>query len=298
MVWDEETIRHLRDLWAQGLSTAEIGRRLNVSKNAIVGKAHRLDLDARPSPIRREAAKPAPERSPGCMRMAGPTLPPLASASAPPMVAGPDVQPVFATPDQRFDASAYADQTRGEIGFGHRFDHSAGPRFGSTFGSNRPGGSQTGQTLSDRRFDSGSCHAETLSEQRFDNASCHSETLAGATQLGGMANNADRRAETPTGSGQTTQTLIGEGGLTGAAPVIGLRPLAAAPVAMLAPRSVMPSRPIQARRPVASCCWPIGEPGTKTFRFCDDAAMPGKPYCDGHAKLAYVKIRDRKEDAA
>ena len=54
MVWDEETIHHLRDLWAQGLSTAEIGRRLNVSKNAIVGKAHRLDLDARPSPIRRE----------------------------------------------------------------------------------------------------------------------------------------------------------------------------------------------------------------------------------------------------
>ena len=45
MVWDDETIRHLRDLWTQGHSTAEIGRRLGVSKNAIVGKAHRLDLD-------------------------------------------------------------------------------------------------------------------------------------------------------------------------------------------------------------------------------------------------------------
>lgn len=44
MVWDDETIRLLRDLWSQGLSTAEIGRRLGVSKNAIVGKAHRLDL--------------------------------------------------------------------------------------------------------------------------------------------------------------------------------------------------------------------------------------------------------------
>ena len=62
MVWDEETIRHLKDLWAQGHSTAEIGRRLGVSKNAIVGKAHRLDLDARPSPIRRDAAKPVVER--------------------------------------------------------------------------------------------------------------------------------------------------------------------------------------------------------------------------------------------
>jgi GcrA cell cycle regulator len=26
--------------------------------------------------------------------------------------------------------------------------------------------------------------------------------------------------------------------------------------------------------------------------------VAGKPYCDEHAKLAYVKIRDRKDDAA
>jgi GcrA cell cycle regulator len=70
------------------------------------------------------------------------------------------------------------------------------------------------------------------------------------------------------------------------------------PVAPPAPRVMMPSAPIQARRSAPSCCWPIGEPGTKTFRFCDDASMAGKPYCDEHAKLAYVKIRDRKEDAA
>src|SRR3954468_10015812 len=83
MVWDDETIRLLRDLWTQGHSTAEIGRRLGVSKNAIVGKAHRLDLDARPSPIRRDVVKPAADRPAPYPRMAGPTLPPLASANAP-----------------------------------------------------------------------------------------------------------------------------------------------------------------------------------------------------------------------
>ena len=31
----------------------EIGRRMGISKNAVVGKAHRLNLPARPSPIRR-----------------------------------------------------------------------------------------------------------------------------------------------------------------------------------------------------------------------------------------------------
>jgi GcrA cell cycle regulator len=26
--------------------------------------------------------------------------------------------------------------------------------------------------------------------------------------------------------------------------------------------------------------------------------VPGKPYCDDHAQLAYVRLRDRREDAA
>jgi GcrA cell cycle regulator len=37
MEWAEETIFRLRMLWDEGLSTAEIGRRLGVSKNAVVG---------------------------------------------------------------------------------------------------------------------------------------------------------------------------------------------------------------------------------------------------------------------
>lgn len=47
-----------------------------------------------------------------------------------------------------------------------------------------------------------------------------------------------------------------------------------------------------------SCCWPIGEPGQPGFRFCTSAALTGKPYCTEHAAVAYVKARDRREDAA
>ena len=67
MEWTSGAIDQLRALWAEGLSTAEIGRRMGVTKNAIVGKAHRLDLPARPSPIRKEAlggAPAAPRRKP------------------------------------------------------------------------------------------------------------------------------------------------------------------------------------------------------------------------------------------
>lgn len=71
MDWSEEQISRLRALWAEGHSTAEIGRRMGVSKNAVVGKAHRLNLTARPSPIRRlpgqatapRVPRPAPVRA-------------------------------------------------------------------------------------------------------------------------------------------------------------------------------------------------------------------------------------------
>lgn len=57
MEWTDETIARLKALWQEGLSTAEIGRQLGITKNAVVGKAHRLALPPRPSPIRRQAAK-------------------------------------------------------------------------------------------------------------------------------------------------------------------------------------------------------------------------------------------------
>src|SRR4249919_1411034 len=99
MEWAEETIVRLRTLWDEGLSTAEIGRRLGVSKNAIVGKAHRLELDARPSPIRRDVPKPPVDRAVQFPRTAGPTLPPLASAGVQQFVApAPNVQPLRSVP--------------------------------------------------------------------------------------------------------------------------------------------------------------------------------------------------------
>jgi GcrA cell cycle regulator len=51
-IWSDDLITALAALWAEGHSTAEIGRRLGVSKNAVVGKAHRLSLTPRPSPVK------------------------------------------------------------------------------------------------------------------------------------------------------------------------------------------------------------------------------------------------------
>lgn len=52
MGWTDEKVEQLRQLWAQGLTANEIAKKLDVTKNAIVGKVHRLCLTARPSPIK------------------------------------------------------------------------------------------------------------------------------------------------------------------------------------------------------------------------------------------------------
>ncbi len=55
--WTNERIEKLTELWSQDLSTAEIGKLLGITKNAVVGKAHRLGLPKRQSPIRRTTTK-------------------------------------------------------------------------------------------------------------------------------------------------------------------------------------------------------------------------------------------------
>ena len=52
-IWTPDLMERLSALWDEGLPTAEIGRRLGISKNAVIGKAHRLALKARPSPLKR-----------------------------------------------------------------------------------------------------------------------------------------------------------------------------------------------------------------------------------------------------
>jgi GcrA cell cycle regulator len=198
MEWNDEIIGQLRGLWAEGHSTAEIGRRLGVTKNAIVGKAHRLDLPARPSPIRRDPDA-VPVRRSIVRRVEGPTLPPLPSTVVP------SGEPSAARGDTTQNPAAFARDA-------------APPR----------------------------------------------------------------------------------------APAIE-RPLVSAPAVprpLMAPRpsASPPHRPVAvAPRPygrIVTCCWPLGEPGTREFRFCDVPSEPGRPYCEDHVKVAYVKVRDRREDAA
>ena len=46
------------------------------------------------------------------------------------------------------------------------------------------------------------------------------------------------------------------------------------------------------------CCFPIGEPRQPSFHFCTARSLPGKPYCEAHDAVAYMRVRDRREEFA
>ena len=175
--WNTEVIAHLRVLWAEGHSTAEIGRRMGLTKNSIVGKAHRLNLPPRPSPIR------------------------YGTTSKPEAVPKPEPQG-----DQPLLSSAPSDAVCAQ----------------QTTRKPKPA-AQISKRVKGR----------DLSSAASSNSVC---------------------------SGQ------GSGYVRGPIP--------------------------------RACCWPIGEPGKRDFRFCEATATPGKPYCAEHAKLAYVRLDDRRDGSA
>jgi GcrA cell cycle regulator len=63
MSWTDERVALLKKLWCEGKTAAEIAKELgSVTRNAVIGKAHRLKLSNRVSPIQAGPVKPAPAR--------------------------------------------------------------------------------------------------------------------------------------------------------------------------------------------------------------------------------------------
>lgn len=68
--WNAKTEAALTKLWGEGLSAGKIGKTLGVSRNAVIGKAHRLGLakravaatDVKPVPVKAAPRKVPPRK--------------------------------------------------------------------------------------------------------------------------------------------------------------------------------------------------------------------------------------------
>jgi GcrA cell cycle regulator len=77
MAWTDERVDKLKALWKKGLSASQIATELgeNITRNAVIGKAHRLGLSSRPSPVKKPA-QAKPRKAP--VKKAAPAAPALA----------------------------------------------------------------------------------------------------------------------------------------------------------------------------------------------------------------------------
>lgn len=85
--WDPGRVETLRALWTAGVPTAAIAARIGATKNAVIGKAHRLGLPPRPAAIRPPAERAAVPR-PAVQHLA-PPRPAAAAAPVPSPAPGP-----------------------------------------------------------------------------------------------------------------------------------------------------------------------------------------------------------------
>src|SRR6185369_15210594 len=84
MSWTDERIETLRKMWDSGLTATQIAEELGgVSRNAVIGKAHRLGLPARPSPVKPNEPKATSAPAEPKPHAAGPATPAPAAAPQP-----------------------------------------------------------------------------------------------------------------------------------------------------------------------------------------------------------------------
>jgi GcrA cell cycle regulator len=70
MGWTDERVERLKKLWADGLSASQIAGELGgITRNAVIGKVHRLGLSGRAKSSSSGTARPRKARAPGMMRV-------------------------------------------------------------------------------------------------------------------------------------------------------------------------------------------------------------------------------------
>lgn len=80
MSWNDERVELLKKLWADGLSASQIAGRIGaVTRNAVIGKVHRLGLSGRATTTRMKSHRPRPRPNPGNGNSAGAAKRPLAA---------------------------------------------------------------------------------------------------------------------------------------------------------------------------------------------------------------------------
>jgi len=102
MSWTDERIDRLKKMWHDGATASQIADELGgVSRNAVIGKAHRLGLEQRPSPVKPGEEKEGKKPAAAAPAAAAPAKAAPRAESQARTAAAPAPQPASSAPPQR-----------------------------------------------------------------------------------------------------------------------------------------------------------------------------------------------------
>ncbi len=227
MTWTEERVELLKKLWAEGKSASQIAKELgSVTRNAVIGKVHRLGLSNRHGDPARAAELAASESSGAEPAPTEGGVEPTALEAA----QGPSAEEACLSPaDDEAVAQAPPELDQPAAG-----QSALAP---SEEGSGAEGGTVVAFVGARPQEGPGDLPgAPPLTDE------ISSETLATVREV-------EKRARKLTLMELTERT----------------------------------------------CKWPIGDPATPNFYFCGLPTLPGKPYCEAHAALAYQPVQTKRD---
>ena len=261
MSWTDERIDTLKTMWEAGQTASQIAEALGgVSRNAVIGKAHRLGLQSRPSPVvsKEEARAQAAAAAAAAQGAASPdvaaepaTLEPVEMAAL-----APSPEPVSAA------AEPMAVERQPDPAPEPLVEIVAEDADDAEEGAGEQGG--------------------------LDDDSDSDDTPPAAPVR-------ERPVEQ-----QPILRSVGPGGFVRQSPGEQQPPSTPAPPRRLVPARTAPEYANKTSLLDLSdkvCKWPLGHPGEPDFHFCGEKVNPGFPYCVthcGHAYQAQLPRRDRR----
>lgn len=259
MTWTPERIDELTRLWDEGQSASAIGKQLGISKNAVVGKAHRLKLAARPSPIRKqEAGSAAPQRK----RSESLAMPSRAEDAG--------AEDAGAEDERAGDTSAR--------------DANTGDK-GETAESVQQASVQAKPQDTKQAAKSPSTAKTSTEPEAPAKPKTKTQPRVAPVENVPVEN---RGVGSPVAENTAVESTPVESTAAEVPEAANTRASRPKPAPRPQPVSRKPKQDESAAPSNRKCQWPIGDPSQPDFHFCESPAAPGRPYCAEHCAMAYI----------
>lgn len=263
MSWTPAKIKNLKNLWKRGKTTGEIGRALGMSKGAVVGKVHRLELEGRPSPIikKTESNKGSSKKTPAkkTEKKTVSKNTPTKKTKTPPMTTKKSPVKETKKPDKK---AAVKGAKKGKTS--DKEVSLKGKKEVAKKGASKP---VAEKKATDKKVETkkAATKKEVVKKEPAKKNEPAQKPEKGSVKV----------ADKPVVEPETDEEIVPE-----------------------KPKEIKTTNVSLMELKLTSCRWPIGDPKDPDFHFCGNQTQTGKSYCPDHCKMAYISLRELNQQNA